>query len=673
MRLPTALNSRAGLWPLLLLLASCTAGRDQTLRLRKVVLYQNGIGYFEHSGQAQSDKLRISVRRSELDDALKTLTIVSRASDGLTPRHGTVHTMTGDEAEAKKKRPDEQRTVPMEVQIPKAGGEELRVSYSVPTPIWKATYRVVFSASKEREVLLQGWAAVQNTSGHDWHNVALTLATGAPLSFGVNLTRPTYSARPDLAGQMHMPVALGAVRATSTRPSDQDGDGILDAQDLCPLAGEDLDGFEDADGCPDLDNDFDRILDVDDQCPGDSETYNGVDDKDGCPDRGTVIIRDAKLTILDRVYFTANSSELKAASRPILDAVAAALQANREITEVEVQGHADANEKDAWSLAEDRAVVVAAYLVRAGVERGRLRMQSYGDSVPLSTQKGQAAHAKNRRIDFLILRRDQEDHAAAAQGARVGAAGAQSARASAVAAASLVPSRSASGGMVHYELPSAVSIPNGESTLVPLINAKVEGEEIYLFKPDENLPGSDQHPSRAVRVVNTGDLALVPGPIAVFARDAFAGEGLLGALSPNESAFIPFALDRSAQVLVNEASEERPKNILSIVETSILVVDHQELTTEYTLRAGLTPPKRVFVQHATHAGYQLTPPDRNSMAPPCLRRFASPGAPRPPCVFARKAKACEHSLCKGTASKRFAATSRWPRFPTRLPGIWPGF
>ncbi len=65
---------------------------------------------------------------------------------------------------------------------------------------------------------------------------------------------------------------------------DNDQDGIPDAKDKCPDQPEDQDGFEDGDGCPDPDNDKDGIPDVSDQCPNQAETKNGYKDDDGCPD-----------------------------------------------------------------------------------------------------------------------------------------------------------------------------------------------------------------------------------------------------------------------------------------------------------------------------------------------------------------------------------------------------
>ncbi|MEC7522648.1 MAG: OmpA family protein [Myxococcota bacterium] len=65
---------------------------------------------------------------------------------------------------------------------------------------------------------------------------------------------------------------------------DRDGDGIRDSVDECDDQPEDVDGFQDEDGCPDADNDGDGILDEADQCPMEPETVNQVDDADGCPD-----------------------------------------------------------------------------------------------------------------------------------------------------------------------------------------------------------------------------------------------------------------------------------------------------------------------------------------------------------------------------------------------------
>jgi outer membrane protein OmpA-like peptidoglycan-associated protein len=65
---------------------------------------------------------------------------------------------------------------------------------------------------------------------------------------------------------------------------DTDKDGLLDPVDACPIDPEDMDGFEDTDGCPDSDNDADGIADPADGCPMDPEDVDGFEDTDGCPE-----------------------------------------------------------------------------------------------------------------------------------------------------------------------------------------------------------------------------------------------------------------------------------------------------------------------------------------------------------------------------------------------------
>ena len=66
--------------------------------------------------------------------------------------------------------------------------------------------------------------------------------------------------------------------------ADNDGDGVLDVADDCPSKPEDADGFRDGDGCPDLDNDMDGLGDADDRCPDEAEDRDDFEDGDGCPD-----------------------------------------------------------------------------------------------------------------------------------------------------------------------------------------------------------------------------------------------------------------------------------------------------------------------------------------------------------------------------------------------------
>lgn len=68
------------------------------------------------------------------------------------------------------------------------------------------------------------------------------------------------------------------------RIKDADQDGLEDHLDECPQVAEDSDGFQDSDGCPEVDNDNDAVSDTDDRCPKELEDVDDFQDTDGCPD-----------------------------------------------------------------------------------------------------------------------------------------------------------------------------------------------------------------------------------------------------------------------------------------------------------------------------------------------------------------------------------------------------
>jgi OmpA-OmpF porin, OOP family len=226
---------------------------------------------------------------------------------------------------------------------------------------------------------------------------------------------------------------------------DRDGDGILDSRDRCPDIPEDRDGFEDKDGCPDPDNDKDGILDTTDQCKNDPEdidqfedtdgcpdpdndkdgipdvvegsdsegscinrpeTFNGTSDEDGCPDKGSVIVQDNTVIILEKINFKTASAEILPESNRILDEVSATLIKHPEFVMVEVQGHADERADDNYNLrlTQQRAKAVVEALVQRKVDAKTVRAMGYGEYCPLDPEKNAAAYDKNRRVEFKVVR-----------------------------------------------------------------------------------------------------------------------------------------------------------------------------------------------------------------------------------------------------------------------------
>jgi hypothetical protein len=74
------------------------------------------------------------------------------------------------------------------------GKRPVRVGYIQEAPIWKTSYRLVLADGEAP--FLQGWAIVENTTEEDWDAVSLTLVSGRPISFVMNLYQPLYVPRP---------------------------------------------------------------------------------------------------------------------------------------------------------------------------------------------------------------------------------------------------------------------------------------------------------------------------------------------------------------------------------------------------------------------------------------------------------------------------------------------
>ncbi|HEX3726431.1 MAG TPA: hypothetical protein VHV08_09320, partial [Pirellulales bacterium] len=74
------------------------------------------------------------------------------------------------------------------------GKRMVRVAYIQEMPIWKTSYRLVLDDNGMP--FLQGWAIVENTTEDDWKSVALTLVSGRPISYRMDLYEPLYIQRP---------------------------------------------------------------------------------------------------------------------------------------------------------------------------------------------------------------------------------------------------------------------------------------------------------------------------------------------------------------------------------------------------------------------------------------------------------------------------------------------
>jgi outer membrane protein OmpA-like peptidoglycan-associated protein len=78
----------------------------------------------------------------------------------------------------------------------------------------------------------------------------------------------------------------------------------------------------------------------------------------------------------------------------------------RKTMTVEIAGHTDQVGAEDYNLklSERRAKAVSQYLIDKGVSKDRISSAFFGESKPVDTSNTKAGHAKNRRVEFKIIK-----------------------------------------------------------------------------------------------------------------------------------------------------------------------------------------------------------------------------------------------------------------------------
>jgi peptidoglycan-associated lipoprotein len=105
---------------------------------------------------------------------------------------------------------------------------------------------------------------------------------------------------------------------------------------------------------------------------------------------------------LATVYFDYDDSALRADAKDALRRNAEFLRSNQN--KVELQGNCDERGTEEYNLAlgKRRAEAAKQYLADLGISGQRMSTVSFGEENPSSPGEGEAAWAKNRRVDFTL-------------------------------------------------------------------------------------------------------------------------------------------------------------------------------------------------------------------------------------------------------------------------------
>ncbi len=544
-----------------ILLASCSAGllglvgcggaasyvHSDTTTLGRVVVYRNGVAYFERYAKVDDDKLTLAVPPDKVDDFLKSLNVVDAKTGEPTPVTYPTDTSAAGASAAGT------GLIDMQIKLPGNRPHELRLSYVTEAPAWKPSYRVVLRDDKS--VDLVGWAIVDNTSGEDWKNVRLGVGASSALSFRFDLrsvrlveretleSNDLFAQAPPMGQATYggpsvvMKKVLGdlgedAIPDDATKTADE-GVAANDAPPAAPPAptGRDISGLVEAEGGGGSPR------------PAPSAAS---------PSRPPPMAhRKAAASAVDGI-----ARRVRSETGPIL-----------------VEGYAAPTDADKQAASLDRANRVREKLVRDGVDPGRIIAVGKGE---------EAGHAAGARI--------------------VEGPAAQPAKQAAAAPppdAVLDPI-----GTSHFESTSAMSVPRGTSAMVSILHTNTEGQVVYLYDP-ESPRGNAQFAFKSLRIRNPTDSQLESGPVSVFGENRFIGEGMSEPIPGKQVAFVPFALDR--QVVVDRTGGERDEIARVItVQRGVFSTQVQHIKkTTLVIHNRLDTPAVVYVRHAVTPGYKV--------------------------------------------------------------------
>jgi len=107
--------------------------------------------------------------------------------------------------------------------------------------------------------------------------------------------------------------------------------------------------------------------------------------------------------ILDDVLFDFDKSNVKPEAAAILDRLVAFMNENKD-KKATLSGHTDSVGTEAYNqgLSERRVASVKAYIVKKGIDGGRVSGQGFGESKPIADNKTREGRAKNRRVEIKV-------------------------------------------------------------------------------------------------------------------------------------------------------------------------------------------------------------------------------------------------------------------------------
>jgi hypothetical protein len=155
------------------------------------------------------------------------------------------------------------------------------------------------------------------------------------------------------------------------------------------------------------------------------------------------------------------------------------------------------------------------------------------------------------------------------------------------------------GDNFEYKLKQKITIGKNQSALVPILQSKIEAEKVTLW-----TAGSD-NVLRALWIKNTSGLTLDGGSFNLIDADAFAGEGMLETIHPDELRLISYAADPAVHIADRAREEEKPVSRVRMSKGILIATRELRSSHKFVIRNADTTPRQVIVEYAVRDGWKL--------------------------------------------------------------------
>jgi len=157
------------------------------------------------------------------------------------------------------------------------------------------------------------------------------------------------------------------------------------------------------------------------------------------------------------------------------------------------------------------------------------------------------------------------------------------------------------GDLFEYKLKDPITIPKNRSALVPIVQAEIGAEKVSIWNDRANLP----RPQRALWLTNTSGNTLDGGSFSVMEESTFAGEGIFEPIRPGEKRLVSYALDLALNASSKNNSEAQRVTHVVVNRGVLRQTSEMREKKTYTFRNEDTSPRSVIVEHPVRRGYEL--------------------------------------------------------------------